>query len=990
MKKVLSIVIELCVWVHLIRDKNILSETSENETEYSSGEDVVIDIDERPELYHSLFDEKILDLVKRKGWKGLTDTQLKTAEYVSKGYNIILTAPTGTGKTEAVLLPILSIMLREKACEEKGVALLYITPMRALINDLYKRISWWAEKLGFIVSRKHGDTPTSERIRRLRKIPHILIITPESLEIDLDWSTRFREYYSTLKWVVVDEVHELINTKRGIQLSILLERLRRISGNDFQRIFLSATVGDPEYILRFFQGSSERKRAVVSSNFIKRIRISLEKIESKENTDLLNEVGKKIRELYQPVSIIFVNSRYMAERLHEHLEKIGVDKVYVHHSSISRKLKEEIEDKMRMGDANIVIATKTLELGIDIGHVKKVIQFRSPGQVTSLIQRIGRSGHGLREISHGTIIVDDDIEIIEIASLIDLMLKGFIERETVRGVYRDVIAKTILGMALKNLVDPEEIYLILKSVYLYKDLSYEDFMSIIDYLVKRGVLERYSDNSIRTSGRFFSIWSFDSKSGVKSFSEFFTYINENNLYLVKSNGEFIGALDEFFVYRVLRVGDVIILSGRLWRIIRIDDSQKIIEVNETDNAEGLIPIWYGDIVDRKRETALKFYELIRGGEKSLERLREVVDEKSLSLIKSSVEKVRRWFRENNIEIPNEKNLVIEDLGDEKILLYPFGEKLAELIGYVLLNEAMKKVGKNVGVRINAYAISLIAENIDPVEMLINIVREDRFEQTLRNALYRSPKVRDKIREIQYSLGVTGNGENDEYVLNEAYQQLLSELGGVEALKEFLYRLVAGEIKIRRIRPRTPSVIAQKLSKIPPTRIWLKDLSYMIYKELKGMALTVSELAEILDLPEDMIEGKLKEMRKDDFMPVVQFRDVVSNEIRWALLEDLENIVRDPLFAESFTPLYTEDLIEISYKTDYGGISNKIILRVNDVINNSNVLNNIFDRYEEIYELKISYYGERSSNKSVSYYNVKRKAVKYIILNGITYLQKIDS
>ncbi|TRM96266.1 ATP-dependent helicase, partial [Sulfolobus sp. E1] len=179
---------------------------------------------------------------------------------IDEGKNTLIIAPTGYGKTEAALLPILNKMISENA---KPVSLIYITPLKALINDLLYRIEWWSSRLGFLVNRKHGEVPQKEKNQRLKKIPHIIVTTPEGLEIDLDWASRFREHYKNVKWIIIDEVHELISSKRGTQLSVLLERLKYFIEYDFQRIGLSATISDPEKVANFLFGSSKRPSAIV-------------------------------------------------------------------------------------------------------------------------------------------------------------------------------------------------------------------------------------------------------------------------------------------------------------------------------------------------------------------------------------------------------------------------------------------------------------------------------------------------------------------------------------------------------------------------------------------------------------------------------------------------------------------------------------------------------------------------------------------------------
>ncbi|MEM0283285.1 MAG: DEAD/DEAH box helicase [Sulfolobales archaeon] len=931
-----------------------------------------------------ILDRRILDLIKIKGWSSLTPVQIEASRSIIEGRNTLIISPTGSGKTEAAMLPIFSMMLSDSDVRNSsGVYVLYITPMKALINDLYKRIKWWTDRLGFIVGRKHGDVPTVERIRRLKKVPHILIITPENLQVDLDWGIRFREFYEKLRWVVIDEIHELIGSKRGVQVAILLERLRRVVGRDFQRIMLSATVGDPEYVIRFFTGSSERECSIVQSRELKKIRIHISRVVSSgENS--LDSIARTIKNLYKPVTLVFVNSRYMAERLHEALERAGIDRVFVHHSSISSKVKEDVEDLVKNGEANIVVSTRTLELGVDLGFIERVILFRSPGQVSSLIQRIGRSGHSLDRISEGVILVDRDIDLLEILSLVRLMSRGYVEKPRKFRKPKDLIARTILGMSLRSLVSAEEIYSTLKSTYVFRDLSYEDFMRVVDYLAENKLIERFPDDSIRVKRNFFNIWSFNkNKNCIKSFSEFFSYINDNDMYIVRADKEVIGALDEFYVYRILRAGDVIRLSGRLWKVLKIDDYNKIVEVSATESGEGFIPLWNGDTASRSISTARSFYEILGEGSEDLKALKDLMDAESLELSLESVRSFRRWFVNNKIPIPREDLIVVEDLGVEKIVLYPFGDKLAEILGYVVLNEAFKRAGRDVEIRITGYGFSLRAEGLDPIELIMDICRSGRISESIRSALMRSPRLRSKVREIQYSFGKISGAEDDSFIVDEALNQILSDFEDEISLSEFIENLCKERIKVFRVRSREPSPISRRILEIPPTRIWLKDLSYTISKAMKGMALTVSEISEITELPEDLVESKLKDMRKDSDTAVIYFRDVASNDIRWVLVEDLEEISRDPLFEESFKPLDPDELFEITYKEYHQNPSNTLILRAGDIESNGGLLER-YIRSDEVYEVRVR---PAHGNGGVSFYNVKKKALKYVVLNAISFLQR---
>lgn len=331
---------------------------------------------------------KILNLMRERNWTKMTRIQEIAIKPILNGHNTLIIAPTGFGKTEAAILPILSLM---SDSDQKPVSIIYITPLKALINDLTIRIDRWASKLGYLVNRKHGEVPQKEKNMRLKKAPHILVTTPEGLEIDMDWASKFRENYKNVNWVVIDEIHELIGSKRGAQLFVLLERLKDFSGRDFQRIGLSATISNQELVASTLFGSSKRPRSIVKADVGKEFKLRIKKISS--TGDLWYESAKAIRESLEPPTLVFTNSRFLTERLHEELEKLGERGIYVHHSSISRDSKNHAEENLRSGKAGAVLCTKTLELGIDVGKVKKIIMYRPPPSVASFLQRLGRSGH---------------------------------------------------------------------------------------------------------------------------------------------------------------------------------------------------------------------------------------------------------------------------------------------------------------------------------------------------------------------------------------------------------------------------------------------------------------------------------------------------------------------------------------------------------------------------------------------------------------------
>ncbi|HIC99098.1 MAG TPA: DEAD/DEAH box helicase, partial [Pyrodictiaceae archaeon] len=312
---------------------------------------------------------------------------------------------------------MLAEMLEKDA---KPVTVLYITPLRALNRDILERIKWWGENLEFKVDVRHGDTTKYARSKQAREPPHILITTPESLQAILP-AERMGKHLENVRFVIIDEIHELAAEKRGYQLSVALERLHKKIGHEFQRIGISATVGSPETVAQFLAGVGRQAEIVdVSTEKEYRVRVFYPTAEEgSEKLGLPPEIyarAKKLKEIVDAHKqvITFVNTRNMAEQLSLYFSAIH-DGTDVHHSSLSKDVRLNVEKTFKEGDVKHLIATSSMELGIDVGEVDAVVQYGSPRQVSRFIQRVGRSGHRWDLPSTGYIIALDPIDFVEAA-----------------------------------------------------------------------------------------------------------------------------------------------------------------------------------------------------------------------------------------------------------------------------------------------------------------------------------------------------------------------------------------------------------------------------------------------------------------------------------------------------------------------------------------------------------------------------------------------
>src|SRR5436309_2981 len=370
-------------------------------------------------------DSRILETVQALGIETFTEPQERAIPRILAGANVLLVAPTGIGKTEAALLPILDRILRDKP---EPTSCLYITPLRALNRDMLRRMTFFADRLGVRVAVRHGDTTPQERAAITRHPPDILITTPETFQI-LFTGRKLREHLRSVRYVVVDEIHELASDERGAQLAVGLERLRDLTGREFQRIGLSATVGTPDEVAAFL-GGVDRRVEVIRVRIPKGIRIRVEMpTTAKEDSEIAERLRVKpgqaaaLRRCYELIkehqsTLFFVNTRDTAEFLSSRLTAWYQDpKIGVHHGSLSKDVRVQMEDEFKSGDLRALVCTSSLELGIDVGTADFVLQYNSPREVSRLVQRIGRSGHGVGEVSDGVILATHEDDVAEACAI---------------------------------------------------------------------------------------------------------------------------------------------------------------------------------------------------------------------------------------------------------------------------------------------------------------------------------------------------------------------------------------------------------------------------------------------------------------------------------------------------------------------------------------------------------------------------------------------
>jgi ATP-dependent Lhr-like helicase len=553
--------------------------------------------------------EPIRDLLGQSGIGEPTPPQIEAIPLVLQGENVLVVAPTGSGKTEAAILPLLSNLIRAGPSRH-GISLLYITPLRALNRDMLRRLEFWCARLSLKLDVRHGDTPQAQRERQSRNPPDVLVTTPETLQAMLP-GRRMRASLAGVRAVVVDELHNLVESKRGVQLTVGLQRLRKVAGS-YQIVALSATVGSPEVAAKFIFGA-ERRHHVVKAAAPKQVGYMVEYTTPRPEDAAVSrdafagmDMASRLSKMSELIeahksTLIFVNSRTTAEMLGEKLNRMRGD-VGVHHGSLPREERERVETSFRMGRIRALVCTSTLELGIDIGSVDLVVQYMSPRQVTSLIQRVGRSGHSLQRYSKGVLLTVSADDVLESTAAVAEAMMGKMEETMPYEMSLDVLSHQIAGYLMDyDVVETKTLLSEFRQCYPYRGLDEETLGRVVGYLGELRKLRTVEGGKLsRTRG-----------TREYYFQNLSTIPDETRYFVVDvATNQAVGILGEEFVLLHAKVGLHFILKGRIWQIEKIANDRKIY-VTSVEDPLAAVPGWDGEMLPVPFGLAQKTGELRR-------------------------------------------------------------------------------------------------------------------------------------------------------------------------------------------------------------------------------------------------------------------------------------------------------------------------------------------------------------------------------------------
>ncbi len=699
-------------------------------------------------------------LIEQKGFPKPTEPQEKTIPKILEGKNVLLISPTATGKTEAAFLPVLSMLLQQP--QTPGIKVLYITPLRALNRDMLERLEWWCNNLDIKLAVRHGDTDTKERTRQSRSPPDILITTPETLQAILSgWL--LRQHLQSLRWVVIDEVHELADSKRGSQLALALERVRNLVGRDFQMIGLSATIGSPEKVAQFLVGNS-RPVEIIRVPVAKMVRLKVIFPQPTEEDVRLAgklythpEVAARLRIIRDYMSkrksvLLFTNTRSVSEVLASRLKVWDMDfPVSIHHGSLAKPSRIAAETGLKKGELKGLIATSSLELGIDIGRIDLVIQYMSPRQVTRLIQRVGRAGHSVGRVAEGVIIGMDSDDTLEALVIARRALKEELEPVGVPPKPYDALTHQVAGLLLKNKrLDFSEILTVAHNAYPYLDMTLDDVEKVLKYMHERFprlAWASFEDKVVLKPQRTNALFEyyFDNLSMIPEEKQFLVIDDLTNTS--------IGVLDEAFMAEYGKAGTKFIIRGSPWQIIHATEDK--VYVRAVDDPTGAIPSWIGEEIPVPLEVAQEV-AAIRGVVE--EKMHSGLSPEEVSALLSErypadTATIQRALAETieqvhaDMAVPTPNRIVFEDWEDFVIIHANFGSltnrALAQLLGQILSD----KLGHGIVVQHDPYRIFVqtlgaanstrILEVFDELRIMPEqIVKETVTRSTVKTGLFK--------------------------------------------------------------------------------------------------------------------------------------------------------------------------------------------------------------------------------------------------------------
>ncbi len=632
------------------------------------------------------------------GFEHLTEIQQKAVPVIYQKIDSLVIAPTGSGKTETAVIPIFARTAKSK--KQGKIKVLYITPLRALNRDVFRRVIKYAESEDLRIEIRHGDTSQSMRKKINLSPPDVLITTPETLIILLTQPAMLTAL-DDLEWIVLDEVHELLGNERGAQLSLSLERLQANTKQFITRVGLSATVGNTSEAAKFVVGT-KRKCKIIEDHSIRKYDVEVKYVDG-TITDVVDHVIDYVTKYYShsPV-LLFTNTRGESEYIASILKERSSLAIDLHHGSLSQQAREETEETLREGRSGIVVCTSSLELGLDIGSVELVIHYGSPRQVSKLMQRIGRSKHTRGSSAKGLIVTNNPDDEIEALAILERVKEKSIEDQIVHDGALDVLAHHLVGMTMQfGKISVDYALNMIQQAYSFRNITAQELLQVLDVLHNGSIIHLDKEEMKFTKkGRSFR-YHFENLSTIPDILKFKVFDTVSK--------KIIGSLDQRFVGDYGEQGNVFVLKGLQWRILNVDDKGLKVNVEPIQSAGINVPYWEGENIPVDLTTA-----------------RKVGMFRTRTIVKPLASKVIENLKLGTI--PDEKNIVVESQRTRNTVVIHacFGTRINATLAMLISAMLSAKSGYLVDSRSDAYRI-MLSSNGRILEKAILDILSDRYE-----------------------------------------------------------------------------------------------------------------------------------------------------------------------------------------------------------------------------------------------------------------------
>jgi len=704
-----------------------------------------------------------------------TEPQAQAWPAIQSGNHVLIAAPTGSGKTLAAFLAAIDALVRLGVRGElrDEIHVVYVSPLKALSNDIQKNLD---EPLAGIRQElaaaglpdleirtlvRTGDTPQAERERMRRKPPHILVTTPESLYILLT-SDSGRRMLSTARIAIVDEIHALAPNKRGVHLALSLERLQNLTGGQLTRVGLSATQKPIEEVARFLVGNGHSGQllgpgacTIVDSGHVRRRDLAIEVPESPLEavmsgevwTQLYDRLAEMIRE--HRSTLVFVNTRRLAERVARALsERLGEDQVTSHHGSLAREQRLNAEQRLKRGELKALVATASLELGIDIGHVDLVCQISTPRSISALVQRVGRSGHAVGALPKGRVFPLSRDDLVECAALLDGVRRGELDRLRIPRQPLDVLAQQIAAEVASGEWDEDALYELVRRAWPYRDLTRAEYGEVVQMLAEgfsmrrgrsRALVHRDAVNRKLRPRQGLKLTAVTSGGTIPDTADYTVVLSPQDVV--------IGTVNEDFAVESL-AGDVFQLGNVSYRILRVEAGR--VRVEDAAGMPPSIPFWLGEAPARSDEVSAAVSRLRADIEARLEdpaaALSYLVEQ--VGVAREAAEQIVDYFAMAKAvlgTLPTQQRLVLERFFDESggtqlVIHSPHGNRINRAWGLALRKRFCRKFNFELQAAAteDAIILSLTSSHSFELEEVVRYLHSNSARQVLVQALLDAP------------------------------------------------------------------------------------------------------------------------------------------------------------------------------------------------------------------------------------------------------------